>query len=232
MLAEINTLVDDQNPEGSLVKNLIDHKVEVVWFSDRHPNDLIYGIFVNRQKNTVTVAFRGQESALARMKDSEMKSYPNPISGEDYQGNTPTFRLRSAVSEELLRVRRDTSLTAIEFIRDKVHAIGKELMDATSLGSYNLTVTGHGLAGSYATLLGFYLASDPTLELTSAVRVFTFASSRVGCSDFSRAFRHLEDLGLILHARFTNQNDFLSLHPFFDIKGSWWFKDWYKVSLK
>ena len=232
ILEEINSWVETQDgdPFGkdSLMKSLIDHDVEVVWFSDRHPNDLIYGIFVSRQTKTVTVAFRGQESAFSRVKDSQMTSYPNPIADEDYAGNRPTFRLRSAVSEELLRVRRDTSKTAVEFIRDKVEAIGKELADDG--GSYHLSITGHGLAGGYATLLGFYLASDPTLELASAVRVFSFASSRVGCSDFQRAFQHLEDLGLILHARFTNQNDMVSLRPFFDLKGSWWFKDWYKVS--
>jgi hypothetical protein len=232
ILEEINSWVETQNgdPFGkdSLMKSLVDNEVEVVWFSDRHPNDLIYGIFVSRQTKTVTVAFRGQESAFARVKDSAMTSYPNPIAGEDYAGNTPTIRLRSAVSEELLRVRRDTSQTAVEFIRDKVAAIGKELVGDG--GAYHLSITGHGLAGGYATLLGFYLASDLTLELASAVRVFSFASSRIGCTDFQRAFRYLEDLGLILHARFTNQNDMLSLRPFFDVKGSWWFKDWYKVS--
>jgi hypothetical protein len=209
------------------MSSLLDSEVEVVWFADRHPNDLIYGICVNRRTTTVTVVLRGQESAFARVKDSGMSIHLNPIADEDYDGRTDTIRLRSAISEEMLRVRRDTSQSVIEFIRDKIEAIGKELANG---GTYHLSVTGHSLAGGYATLLGFYLASDPTLKLASAVRLFTYASSRVGCSDFQKAFQHLEDLGLLVHARFTNMDDIVSLRPFFDVKGSWWFKDWYKAS--
>ena len=215
-------MMEVQKGKDSLMKCLMDNEVEVVWFADRHPNDLTYGICVDRSTRTVTVVFCGQDSTLfAQIKNSEMTRYPNPIADEDYQGNAPTMKLRSTISKDLLRVRRDTSQTAIEFIRDKIAVIGKELAGSEP---YHLSITGHGMGGGYATLLAFYLASDATLDLASAIRLFTYASSRVGCSQFESAFRHLENLGLVLHARFTN-------HPFFDIKGSWWFKDWYKVSL-
>lgn len=123
ILEEIHTWVDTQNGDpfgkNSLMKSLMDDEIEVVWFSDRHPNDLIYGIFVNRHTTTVTVVFRGLESAFKRVKDSGITSYPNPIANEEYYGSTTTLRLRSAVAEELLRVRRDVSQTAIEFITEK-----------------------------------------------------------------------------------------------------------------
>ena len=76
---------------------------------------------------------------------------------------------------------------------------------------------------------GFYLASDPSLELTSAVRLDTFASSRVGCRTFQQSFKHLEETVRFLHAKFTNSNDMVSLRPFWDVNGSWKFDDWYQV---
>ena len=61
-------------------------------------------------------------------------------------------------------------------------------------------------------------------------QIVTFASPRVGDKEFQRSFEHLEDSGRVLHARFTNMNDMLSLRPFWGISGSWKFEDWYKVS--
>ena len=168
---------------------------------------------VNRDTLTVTVVFRGQEGVLDLFKDSAMSRYANPIAHEDYEGNAEFIHLRSVASDELMRMRRDNKKTTVDEIREKVDDIGRELADG---GSYHLSVTGHNLGGGLATIVGYCLAADPTLELASAVRVFTFASSRVGCRVFQRSFQHLERTGRLQHARFTTSGETFSLLPMQD----------------
>merc|ERR1712194_329443 len=198
---------------GSSFRNLLEARLEVVWFSDRHPSDIIYCICVDPDTATVTVVFRGQEGFFDVFNDSAMSSYSNPLAHEDYEGNSEFINLRAAVSDELMRVRRDNKKSTVDEIREKVEKIGRELGNN---GGYHLSVTGHGLGGGLATVAGFCLAADPSLELASAVRVFTFASSRVGCRAFQQSFRHLEYTGRLLHARFTNSNETVPLLPMQD----------------
>ena len=188
--------------------NLVNLGSEVVWFSDRHPDDIIYCICIDRESTTVTVIFRDEESTLKRLRDASMMEHPNPLVDEDYEGNTDLIGIRAAVSEELLRRRRDTGKTTIDEISEKVNKIGKELGRE---GRYNLSVTGHSKAGGLATVCGFYLAANPSLELASAVRIFAFASSHVGDRSFHQSFQHLEETGRVLHARFTHSNELDSL---------------------
>ena len=140
-----------------------------------------------------------------------MMDQHNPLSDEDYDGSTEFIPIRAAVSEEILRPRRDTGKTTIDEICEKVDKIGKELGNG---GRYNLSITGHSKAGGLATVCGFYLAANASLQLTSAVRVFTFASSHVGGKAFHQSFKHLEETGRLLHARFTRSNEFDSLPLF------------------
>jgi len=203
----------DYFQEGSSLRNLLEAGLEVVWFSDRHPSDIIYCICVNRETATVTVVFRGQEGFVDLIRDSDMSKYSNPIVQEDYEGNSESINIRSAVSDELMRVRRDNKKSTIDEIREKVDKIGKELTDG---GYYHLSVCGHSLGGGLATVAGFYLASDTGLELASAVRVFTFATSRVGCKAFQQGFKHLEETGRLQHARFTTADEVVSLLPIHD----------------
>lgn len=196
--------------EGSVMRNLLESGLEVVWFADRHPSDIIYGICVNRQTATVTVVFRGQEGIFDLCYNTAMSSFPNPIAHEDYEGNSEYIKLRSTVADELLRVRMDTKMSLISEIREKIVIIGQEL---TNGAGYHLSVVGHSRGGGYATVLGYYLASDMYLELASAVRIFTFSSSHVGCADFQRGFKHLEEEGRLVHARFANSNDLFTSLP-------------------
>jgi hypothetical protein len=59
---EIKEIIDDalERPrffrEGSLMSNLIESGIEVVWFGDRHPNDVVYSICCNRQEKRVSVS--------------------------------------------------------------------------------------------------------------------------------------------------------------------------------
>ena len=45
--------------EGSVMHNLIESGIELVWFSDMSQNDVVYGICVQREEKKVTVVFRG-----------------------------------------------------------------------------------------------------------------------------------------------------------------------------
>ena len=45
--------------KGSVLHNLIESGVEVVWLSNLTPNDVVYGICVQRELKKVTVVFRG-----------------------------------------------------------------------------------------------------------------------------------------------------------------------------
>ena len=45
--------------EGSLLSNLIESGIEIAWFGDRHPNDVVYALCINRQLKRVSVVFRG-----------------------------------------------------------------------------------------------------------------------------------------------------------------------------
>jgi len=198
--------------EGSVMRNLLESGFEVVWFADRHPSDIIYGICVNRQTATVTVVFRGQDGIFDLCCNTAMSSFQNPIAHEDYEGNSECINLRSVVADGLLRVRMDTKMSLISEIREKVVIIGQELANGTNAG-YHLSVVGHSRGGGYATVLGYYLASDMYLEVASAVRVFTFASSPVGCADFQKGFKHLEEEGRLVHARFANSNDLFTSLP-------------------
>ncbi|KAL7549071.1 hypothetical protein ACHAWF_012341 [Thalassiosira exigua] len=199
--------------EGSSLRNLLESGLEVVWFSDRHPDDIIYCICVNRETATVTVVFRGQESLLDLFKGSAFSTYANPLVNEDYEGNSEFISLRSSVSDEMMRVRRDTKKSTMSEIRTKVVKIGKELLGGES---FHLSVTGHSLGGGLATIAGYYLASDASLNLASAVRVFTFASARVGCKAFQQGFKHLEQTGRLQHARFSTSNEPVSTLPFWN----------------
>ena len=198
--------------KGSVLKNLLSYQgLEVVWMADRHPDDVIYCICIDRESTTVTVIFHDEESTWSRFRDSSMMDHPNPLSDEDYDGSADFIPIRAAVSEEILRPRRDTGKTTIDEICEKVDKIGKELGNG---GRYNLSITGHSKAGGLATVCGFYLAANASLQLTSAVRVFTFASSHVGGKAFHQSFKHLEETGRLLHARFTRSNEFDSLPLF------------------
>ncbi len=211
--------------EGSVMRDLVDSSLEVVWISDRHPNDIHYCICVDRVASRVIVVFRGDESVLRRVKDSNMIEYENPLAEE--LGNTEFIRLRAAVSKNILNPRLDTKMSIVEEIHGRVNKIRGEL---TGRDPCHVTICGHNLGGGLATVTGFYLACNNNLKLASPIQIVTFASPRVGGREFYHSFQHLEDTGRLLYARFTNVNDMISLRPFWALSGSWKFEDWYKVS--
>lgn len=213
---------------GSVMRDLVDSSLEVVWISDRHPDDVSYCICVNRMTSRVIVVFRGVEGVLRRVKDSKMMDYKNPLAKESGNTDTEFMQLRAAVAKNILTPRLDTKMSIVNEIADRFNKIRGEL---TGRDPCHLTICGHNLGGGLATVTGFYLACNKDLELASPIQIVTFASPRVGGKEFQRSFQHLEDTGRILYARFTNMNDMISLRPFWALSGpSWKFEDWYKVS--
>lgn len=103
-------------------------------------------------------------------------------------------------------------------------------------GDYNLSITGHSLGGALATLLSFYAATSSMFDNVKTIRVFTYAAPRVGCQRqvcyqsrhqylifvltcfyclrFLYAYQHLERIGKIRLARFSNTQDIVPLIPF------------------
>ena len=132
--SEIKDIINDalEEPrffiEGSLLSNLIESGIEVVWFGDRHPNDVVYSICCNRRYKRVSVVFRGTVNAhnwLMNMKFATA-DHPNPIT-EDYPGREDVIGIHTGFSLYMTRQRKDDSLTKIEEIFANVDSIGREL---------------------------------------------------------------------------------------------------------
>ena len=73
--------------DGSVMANLIESGIELVWFSDLTQNDVVYGICCQRDEKRVTVVFRGTVNShnwLINMKYNT-NEIENPIS-EGYKG--------------------------------------------------------------------------------------------------------------------------------------------------
>ena len=152
--------------EGSVMKNLIESGVEVVWFSDRHPNDVVYAICCNREYKHVSVVFRGTvnfHNWLMTLTFS-MTDQENPIK-EHYEGKEKFFGLHKGFSLYMTSKRKDDSLTKIQEIFQKVNKIGREVAPN---GDYKLSVTGHSLGGALATILGFFAATSEKLAKVKA----------------------------------------------------------------
>ena len=144
-----------------------------------------------------------------------MTEHINPIT-EDYPGREDEFGLHTGFSLYMTRQRKDDSLTKIEEIFSRVDAIGRELAPD---GDYELSITGHSLGGALATILGFYAATSNTFSQLKTIRVFSYAAPRVGCLRFVHAFQHIEALGKLRLARFTNTRDVVPLIPFTGVDG-------------
>ena len=193
--------------EGSVMYNLVESSLEVVWFSDLSQSDVVYGICVQREEKKITVVFRGTVTAhnWAMNFRYNMMDVSNPVK-DYYPGRAETLSLHSGFALYLLRKRKDTRMSKMDEIFEKVQQIGNELAPD---GDYELCITGHSLGGALATLFAFYCGARH-----EHVRIYTFASPRVGGEAFLYAYQHLERAGRIRHARFSCTNDIVPLIPF------------------
>jgi hypothetical protein len=78
---------------------------------------------------------------------------------------------------------------------------------------YSIRAAGHSLGGALATLFSFFLALEDDDSIHKPVKCVTFASPRVGNTEFSRAFQELEANGQLFCVRVANQNDVVTVVP-------------------
>lgn len=198
--------------EGSLLSNLIESGIEIAWFGDRHPNDVVYALCINRQLKRVSVVFRGSVTGhnwKMNMKIG-MVEHENPVK-EDYDEREDMVGIHEGFALYMTRKRMDDSMTKVEEILSFVDRIGRELAPD---GDYKISITGHSLGGALATILTFYAATSHLCNNVREIRSFVFAAPRVGCYRFLSAFQHLERMGRIRMARFANMGDIVPTIPF------------------
>lgn len=140
----------------------------------------------------------------------DTNEYRNPVK-QNYPGRVDELSLHSGFALYLLRKRKDTGMSKLQEIFDKVDEIGREMAPD---GNYKLSITGHSLGGALATLCGFYAAARSRFAHLSTIYVWTFAAPRVGTQAFMQAWQHLEKTGRIRHARFSVTHDLVPLVPF------------------
>eukprot|EP00986_Skeletonema_menzelii_P013589 scaffold8058_cov137-Skeletonema_menzelii.AAC.2 len=140
----------------------------------------------------------------------DTNEYRNPIK-VNYPGREDELSLHSGFALYLLRKRKDTGLSKMDEIFEKVEQVGKEVAPD---GNYQLCITGHSLGGALATLCGFYCGAKPRFAHLSTIYIWTFAAPRVGTQAFIQAYQYLERAGRIKHARFSCTNDIVPLIPF------------------
>ena len=140
----------------------------------------------------------------------DTNEYRNPVK-QNYPGRVDELSLHSGFALYLLRKRKDSGISKLQEIFDKIDDIGREMAPD---GNYKLSITGHSLGGALATLCGFYVAARSRFAHLPTIYVWTFAAPRVGTQAFIHAWQHLERTGRIRHARFSSTQDLVPLVPF------------------
>jgi len=114
--------------DGSVMNNLLESGIEVVWISDLSQNDVVYCICVNREDKKIIVVFRGTVNAHNWKMNFKFDTnrYRNPVEA-NYPGKEDEISLHSGFALYLLRKRKDTGLSKMDEIFDKIEQIGKEL---------------------------------------------------------------------------------------------------------
>lgn len=150
----------------------------MVWFNDLSQCDVVYGICVQREEKKITVVFRGTANAhnWSMNFKFDTNEYRNPVK-VDYPGREDELSLHSGFALYLLRKRKDTGISKMDEIFEKIEKVGQELAPD---GDYNLCITGHSLGGALATLCGFYCGAKPRFAHLSTIYIWTFAAPRVG----------------------------------------------------
>ncbi len=173
----------------------------MVWFSDLSQNDVVYGICVNREEKKIIIAFRGTVNAhnWSMNFKFDTNEYRNPVK-DKYPGREDELSLHSGFALYLLRKRKDTGLSKMDEIFEKVEQIGKELAPG---GDYKLCITGHSLGGALATLCGFYFGSKARFAHLSTIYIWTFAAPRVGTQGMFPVYRLIFLLRWLFYSRLS-----------------------------
>jgi predicted lipase len=174
------------------------------------PQDLTYAIAVDQDKKRLLVVFRGAitKQDWSKAMDAEQKKVKNPIS-EDFDGRPAKIGIYNGFYEYLFRVRKDTGTTKFDEIVNLAHQYGINRVGE----DYHLAVTGHSLGAALATVFSFYASTDERFTRNGPIKVISFGSPMIGGNDFADCFRHQEEHGKIMYARFYNHNDLVAYLP-------------------
>lgn len=203
--------------EGSIMRMMVESKVEMVWLHDWHPmNELTYSIALDRDRKRVILSFRCMVSKAdeKHCRDRAFLSTENPI-GDSYVGRSKNIKLHRGFHKYLFRARQDTGTSKFDEIANKlVHYSG--LLG----GGTTVLVTGHSMGASLATVMSFYVSTDERFTRHGAVEAATFGASRVGGYEFADAVRYQESIGKLRVAQFCNNGDAIPKMPITSLKMS------------
>lgn len=184
---------------------------------------MTYAIAVDAEKKRVLVVFRGAitKQDWSKAVSFRLREHPNPIA-EDYPGKSPMLDMHNGFHQYLLRVRKDTGTTKYDEIANTAHRFGLERIGP----DYHLAITGHSLGAALSTVFGMFASADERFTRNGPIKIFTFGSPYVGGHFFADAFRHQEETGKVMYARFYNHNDAVAYFPanfgITKVGGQWW----------
>lgn len=187
---------------------------ELVVFDDTHSTkELVYAISVNRNDRIINVAFRGSVTPMDFIVDSELfiTLVANPLVRSE-NTTTPTIPqprhigIHRGFYQYLFGVHGPSGTSKFQQIRDHIVQLGE-----TFDGDFRLVCCGHSLGGAIATLFAFYMSFEEVIQ--DQVECTTFASPRVGNTQFWRAYQELELQKRLYHIRVANHRDIVTLHP-------------------
>jgi hypothetical protein len=159
------------------------------------PRDIVpYGLMMTTKNNDIVIAIRGTEGIWEWLHDFAFlqKRCPFLESG----GNT-----EDGFTDIYTSMRVDNGLTVVETVK------------AWPLPINTITICGHSLGGSLATLLALDLCANTTFG--SKVVVYTYASPRTGDAEFVSTYNHVVPFTV----RIANRCDLvpkLPLPPLYD----------------
>ena len=187
-------------------------------FYDIKSTDLQVGITISEVNKRISIIFRGSESKKDWFYDLSVlkkKLHDNVyVHGGFY---------KQLCDENMLDILKKDILNLLEEKKD-----------------YEVFVTGHSLGGALSTLFGYELSRVTSKK----VNIVSFASPRIGNSEFKNSFDKRKNL---VHIRITNNRDIVTALPMinfkhvgtniclyedtFDIFYNYSYNYWYKFSL-
>ena len=170
---------------------------EVVKFITDKDSDLQCAITISHAKKRINVIFRGSESLQDWYYDlnifkRKLDDKYQPTENKDVHVHYGFFK------QLTINGSYDTILeTLISTLNDN--------------HDYNIFISGHSLGGALCTLFGYLLS----FEIPNHITIVSFASPRIGNSDWKHAFNHKSNL---THFRVTNHRDIVTAAPMFNYK--------------
>ncbi len=172
-------------------------KGEVIKFITESSTDLQCAITISHTKKRINIIFRGSESLQDWYYDLNIfkRKLDDKFQPTDYNN----VHVHSGFFKQL------TQNGSYDTILDTIKLTLVEFHD------YKLFISGHSLGGALCTLFGYLLS----FEIPNDIIVVSFASPRIGNSDWKNAFNQKSNL---THFRVTNHRDVVTAAPMFNYK--------------